>query len=68
MTEVGGDAAIYVESEILTQAAEIIHSQLHAEKDLKTKSIVNAKYFSMKAMIAAYIAEYNQVCSQKVEV
>jgi glycosyltransferase involved in cell wall biosynthesis len=63
MTEVGGDAAIYIEPEIPAQAAEIIYNQLHAEKDLTTKSIENAKRFSMKAMIAAYTAGYNQACS-----
>jgi glycosyltransferase involved in cell wall biosynthesis len=63
MTEVGGDAAIYIEPEIPVQAAEIIHSQLHAKKDVTTKSIENAKRFSMEAMIAAYTAGYNQACS-----
>jgi glycosyltransferase involved in cell wall biosynthesis len=62
MTEVGGDAAIYIEPESPEVAAEIIYSQLHAEKDLTTKSIKNAKRFSMKAMIAAYTGGYNQAC------
>ncbi|GAB2694131.1 glycosyltransferase family 4 protein [Aliiglaciecola aliphaticivorans] len=60
MTEVGGDAAIYIDPEIPAQAAETILNQLHAEKDLTTKSIDNAKCFSMKAMIAAYTAGYKQ--------
>jgi glycosyltransferase involved in cell wall biosynthesis len=63
MTEVGGDAAIYIEPEIPVKAAEIIHSQLHAKKDVTTKSIENAKRFSMEAMIAAYTAGYNKACS-----
>ncbi len=63
MTEVGGDAAIYIEPESPELAAEIIYSQLHAEKDLTTKSIENAKRFSMKAMIAAYTVGYNKACS-----
>jgi glycosyltransferase involved in cell wall biosynthesis len=63
MTEVGGDAAIYIEPEIPAQAAEIIHNELYAVKDVTTKSIENAKRFSMKAMIAAYTAGYNQACS-----
>lgn len=63
MTEVGGDAAIYVEPESPEVAAEIIYSQLHAEKDLAINSIKNSKRFSMKAMITAYVAGYNQACS-----
>jgi hypothetical protein len=62
MTEVGGDAAIYIEPESAEVAAEIIYSQLHAEKGLTTKSIENAKRFSMRAMIAAYTAGYKQAC------
>jgi glycosyltransferase involved in cell wall biosynthesis len=63
MTEVGGDAAIYIEPEIPAQAAEIIHNHLYAENDLTTKCIENAKRFTMKSMISAYIAGYNQACS-----
>jgi glycosyltransferase involved in cell wall biosynthesis len=60
MTEVGGDAAIYIEPESPDLASEIIYSQLHADKDLTFKSMKNAKRFSMKAMITAYNAGYNQ--------
>jgi glycosyltransferase involved in cell wall biosynthesis len=62
MTEVGGDAAIYIEPENPELAAEIIYSQLHADKYLTSKSIKNAKRFSMKAMITAYTTGYNQAC------
>jgi glycosyltransferase involved in cell wall biosynthesis len=62
MTEVGGDAAIYIEPERPELAAEIIYKKLHAEKGLTTKSIDNAKRFSMKAMMTAYTAGYNQAC------
>ncbi|MDP2608080.1 MULTISPECIES: glycosyltransferase family 1 protein [unclassified Oceanobacter] len=63
MTEVGGDAAIYIEPERLDEAAEIIFSQLHAEDNLEYKSLENAKRFSMKFMIASYEAGYNQIYS-----
>jgi glycosyltransferase involved in cell wall biosynthesis len=63
MTEVGGEAAIYIEPESLDEAAEIIYSQLHAENNLEYKSLENAKRFSMKAMIASYEDGYSQVCT-----
>ncbi|WP_339726238.1 glycosyltransferase family 1 protein [uncultured Paraglaciecola sp.] len=63
MTEVGGEAAIYVEPEIPAQAAEIIHKKLNARKDLTTESIENAKRFSMKAMISAYTTGYKKAYS-----
>jgi hypothetical protein len=63
MTEVGDNVAIYIEPEVPVQAAEIIHNQLHAEKDLTTKSIENAKRFSMKVIIASYTAGYKQAYS-----
>ncbi|MBR9867921.1 MAG: glycosyltransferase family 4 protein [Oceanospirillales bacterium] len=62
MTEVGGDAAIYIEPESPNLAAEIIYNHLYAEKNLAIKSIENAKRFSIKAMIEAYAAGYNQAC------
>ncbi len=63
MTEVGGDIAIYIEPEIPEKAAEIIHQQLHSQRDWAAKSIENANRFSIKAMTTAYMAGYKQACS-----
>ena len=62
MTEVGGDAAIYIEPENSQLAAEIIYKKLLNTKDLTTQSIDNAKRFSMKAMMKSYTSGYNKAC------
>eukprot|EP00918_Siedleckia_nematoides_P076052 GHVU01166380.1.p1 GENE.GHVU01166380.1~~GHVU01166380.1.p1 ORF type:complete len:378 (-),score=6.54 GHVU01166380.1:202-1335(-) len=62
MTEVGGNAAIYIQPETPELAAEIIYNQLDADKDLPKKSIENANRFSMKTMISAYSTGYKKSC------
>lgn len=61
MTEVGGDAAIYIEPEKQKQAAEIIASKLKESHDWHSLNDKNVKRFKLNVMIDSYIANYKNI-------
>ena len=61
MTEVGGEAAIYIDPEIPAQAAELIHEKLPPSVDSASDSIENARRFSIDSMVGSYKYGYEQV-------
>ena len=61
MTEVGGNAAIYIEPEEPLLAANIIQKNLNEEKKLQALGIKNAKRFSIDEMINSYLQSYKKI-------
>lgn len=60
MTEVGGDAAIYIDPEDLCSAAQIIANALQKRSDLVDLSLRNAKRFSNSTMLQGYLSAYKR--------
>jgi glycosyltransferase involved in cell wall biosynthesis len=58
MTEVGGNAAIYIEPEKPQQASKIIVSSLDNSTEKKSLGIENSKKFTEKEMLASYLDGY----------
>jgi glycosyltransferase involved in cell wall biosynthesis len=56
MTEVGGDAATYIEPDDIDSAASAIARRLHARTQPCEKSLKNAERFSAAQMISRYLA------------
>lgn len=64
MTEVGGDAAIYIDSANPNMAAKIIGDALGSDekvKEMKKAGFENIKRFSTKRMVDEYIALYSRL-------
>jgi glycosyltransferase involved in cell wall biosynthesis len=65
MTEVGGDAALYVdaktETNVARQTALLLNQSPAAREELQRRGIVNAARFSTEAMIDKYIVIYNEL-------
>jgi glycosyltransferase involved in cell wall biosynthesis len=61
MTEVGGNAAIYIDPENPIEAAEIIKEKIQLKAISPKDSIENAKRFSNSAMINSYLESYNKI-------
>lgn len=61
MTEVGGDAAIYIDPEQPAQAAITIAQHLPQLDNLKQLGLKNAKRFSTRQMIEAYVQVYQDI-------
>jgi glycosyltransferase involved in cell wall biosynthesis len=65
MTEVGGQAAIYIEPNNPKQAAATIVDRLPTLEMFKSKGIANAKKFTAEKMILDYINLYQKAISEK---
>lgn len=65
MTEIGGEAAIYIEPNHYEQAAETIIEFLSKLESFKSKGIANAQKFSTEKMILEYITLYQQAINEK---
>ena len=61
MTEVGGEAAIYIEPNLPEKAAETIAGCLPILESFKQKGILNAQYFNPEKMIFSYIQLYQDI-------
>jgi len=64
MTEVGGDAAVYINPENLKEAAEIIVKNIDKLNSLRKKGFENVKRFSTKTMINYYIKDYKKLINE----
>jgi glycosyltransferase involved in cell wall biosynthesis len=60
MTEVGGNAAIYVDPTNVASAAAAIADSLHRVPDLRQAGLENAKRFCSATMISAYSSLYQR--------
>ena len=60
MTEVGGNAAIYLDPADVAGAAAVIGSSLDDIPQLRQAGLENAKRFSSSAMISAYSSLYGR--------
>jgi len=60
MTEVGGDAAIYINPENEKEATETIAKNINKLDNLKQKGFENVKKFTTKKMIDLYIKIYKE--------
>jgi glycosyltransferase involved in cell wall biosynthesis len=65
MTEVGGDAAIYIDPEQPQAAAEQIASYLPNMVEWQLKGFVNVQRFQPENMIASYLEIYQEVIREK---
>lgn len=66
MTEVGGDAAIYIEPNYPKEAAQKIAYNLPFTEKLKQAGLKNAQKFSTSKMIDEYIEIYNSLLNKKI--
>ncbi|NCS48670.1 MAG: glycosyltransferase family 4 protein [Microcystis aeruginosa G13-05] len=65
MTEVGGEAAIYINPTNPEEAAEIIAGRFPILKSLKQKGILNAQKFTADKMITSYLELYQTAIFEK---
>jgi|GEM_PF-4847783 len=65
MTEIGGQAAIYIEPNNPEQATEIIADHLPNLGILKSQGIVNARRFTAEKMVLEYTALYQKTIREK---
>lgn len=65
MTDVGGEAAIYIEPDQPKETAEKIIHYLPTLGELQSKGLVNSQKFSAQKMILEYIKLYQQAISEK---
>jgi len=63
MTEIGGDAAIYIDPLSPETAAAVINSQFPSLQAMRAKGVVNAANFSNEAMRKAYLEQYVRIIS-----
>jgi glycosyltransferase involved in cell wall biosynthesis len=61
MTEVGGDAAVYIDPNNPVTAAEVINQHLDDLQGMRERGLVNAQKFSNLKMRDAYIEIYEQL-------
>jgi hypothetical protein len=61
MTEVGGDAAIYLDPTDPGGAATVIANSLNRSPQLRRAGLENVKRFSPAAMISSYLRLYQQL-------
>ncbi len=62
MTEVGGEAAIYINSECPEQAAREIAKNLANVSKLKQAGLINVQRFTPLRMLESYIKLYQEIC------
>ena len=62
MTEVGGEAAIYINPNIPEKAAETIAESLPMLELFKQKGLLNVQSFEREKMILSYIQLYQDLC------
>ena len=65
MTEIGGHAAVYIDSLDAGSAAKIIWKEIQNREAIKECGYNNAKKYSIRAMITGYVDCYDLVVSQK---
>ena len=63
MTEVGGDAAIYLDPTDPPAAAAVIANSLDRIPQLRQAGLENAKRFSSSAMISSYSSVYQRLAA-----
>lgn len=63
MTEVGGNAAIYLDPTDPAGAAAVIANSLHRLSQLRLAGLENAKRFSPSAMVGSYSRVYRQLAA-----
>ena len=61
MTEVGGDAAVYIDPDRPEEAARIIAEGLRNAANIREKGFTNVKRFSAEKMIENYIKVYEEL-------
>jgi glycosyltransferase involved in cell wall biosynthesis len=61
MTEVGGDAAVYIDPSNLEDAATILLAALADRSSLSERGIDNARRFSAQRMVEGYSEAYEQL-------
>ena len=66
MSEVGGNAAVYVDPDNPESAAAVVESYLDRVKSLRQASLNNAARFNRSAMIRSYLSLFEKVCSHNV--
>ena len=64
MTEVGGDAAIYISPERIDYSTEIILNNLTEHNNLKEKNLENASRFKTSVMVEAYVSKFNKIIKE----
>ncbi len=62
MTEVGGDAAIYINPDSIEEAAREIAKNLPNTTKIKNAGMINVEQFSTQKMLNSYITLYNKLC------
>jgi glycosyltransferase involved in cell wall biosynthesis len=62
MTEVGGDAAIYINPNCPEEAAREIANNLKNVSKLKQAGLINAQRFTSQKMLSSYIELYQEIC------
>lgn len=61
MTEVGGDAAVYLDPNDPERSADIINRHLPISKEMSDKGLLNAQNFSNSKMTDSYLNIYAQI-------
>lgn len=64
MTEVGGNAAIYIDPTDEVAASKMISNELEKSEELRTSGFVNAEKHTIDAMIKGYLDVYKHVISK----
>ena len=62
MTEVGGDAAIYINPDRPEQAAREIARKLPNVSKLKQAGLINVRRFTSQRMLESYVELYQEIC------
>jgi glycosyltransferase involved in cell wall biosynthesis len=65
MTEIGGDAAVYIDPLLPEDAAEVINAHLDALQDMRSSGMLNAGKFSNVAMRDAYLGIYSRIAQNQ---
>lgn len=61
MTEIGGDAAVYIYPLLPEQSADVIDQHLDALQGMRERGVANGKKFSNAAMRDAYLEIYSRI-------
>jgi len=62
MTEIGGDAAVYIDPLSPSEAAQVIDRYLGDSEAMRTRGLLNAAKFSNKMMMNGYLKAYSKMC------
>ena len=67
MTEVGGDAAVYIDPDNVAGAAVVVAKSLEDRERIRRLGLASAAHYSRRTMMDAYIACYSRASGTQLQ-